>query len=256
MIAFITGSGFYDLTGFAAKREPTRFGEAQFYCGKLDGVEALLLPRHGAGHHYLPHQINHQANLVALKKAGAKAVVSLSVCGALDPSIQLGAPILANDIYFPENRLGDGATCTIFTEPGASGRGHLLASSLVNDGLSDAASQVIQAEFKGVQRGAYGSVNGPRFNTKCEVAALRHAGVGFISQTCGPEAVLANELELPYALVGFAVDYANGVTAAPTPVEELQANLVASKAFFERLMQGLTQLNPQPTFSNFVYRFE
>lgn len=255
MIAFITGSGFYDLPGFTARREPTRFGEARLLRGKIDGVETLLLPRHGPGHRYLPHQINHRANLVALKKIGARALVSLTVCGSLDPALPLGAPIMANDLYFPDNRLGDGAACTIFSEPGATGRGHLLADCLIHDGLAGAAADIARDGGDELRAGVYGCVNGPRFNTKAEIAALRQASVDFISQTCGPEAVLANELELPYALVGFTVDYANGVTDTPTPVDTLQANLTASKAFFERLVRELAPLTADFEFTNFVYRF-
>lgn len=257
MIAFITGSGFYDLPGFASQRTPTRFGEAQYLQGAIAGTPLLLLPRHGAGHAHLPHQINHRANLVALKKAGATAVVSLSVCGALEPTIKLGAPLLATDVYYPDNRLGNGTTCTIFNEPGESGRGHLLAGNLLHTALSRALNKLIlELTEAPAQAGVYGQVNGPRFNTKAEIAALRHAGVSFISQTCGPEAVLANELELPYAMVGFAVDYANGVMTTPTPVDTLQANLGASKKFFERLVREMTEPAGGFSFENFVYRFD
>src|SRR2546423_1804872 len=80
------------------------------------------------------------------------------------------------------------------------------------------------AEGRGVtvrEGGGYGHVDGPRFNTRVEIAALRAAGVTAVSQTGGPETVLCGEAELPYALMGYATDYANGIAAEPTPAEEM-----------------------------------
>ena len=59
--------------------------------------------------------------------------------------------------------------------------------------------------------GCYGHVDGPRFNTRTEIRTLAAAGVTAVSQTGGPETVLSGEAEIPYALVGYATDYANGV---------------------------------------------
>lgn len=257
MIAFITGSGFYELPGLLAVEVETPFGQADFFRGPMGGREILLLPRHGVGHRHLPNHINHQANLTAMKELGATAVVSLSVCGAVNPGLTLGQPALVDDVYFPENRLPSGESCTVFTESRAPGRGHLLASNLINAQLAQALRGVTDG-FLGseVQSGVYGHVNGPRFNTRPEVKALHNAGVDFISQTCGPEAVLANELELPFAMAVFLVDYANGVQDKPTPVEELQENLRASWHFFERIIHELNEPADGFAYENFVYRFE
>src|SRR4029453_1996320 len=69
--------------------------------------------------------------------------------------------------------------------------------------------------------GCYGHVDGPRFNTRAEIRSLAQAGVTAVSQTAGPETVLCGEAELPYALLGYATDYANGVKAEATPGAEL-----------------------------------
>ena len=69
--------------------------------------------------------------------------------------------------------------------------------------------------------GCYGHVDGPRFNTRAEIRGLAAAGVTAVSQTAGPETVLCGEAELPYALLGFLTDYANGVKDEATPVETL-----------------------------------
>lgn len=256
MIAFITGSNFYELSGFREEPTETRFGRAFPLRGEASGQEILVLPRHGPKHRNLPHHIDYRANLVALREAGATAVVSLSVCGLTNAAWPLASPMIADDLYFPENRLPDGSPCTVFIEPGQAGRGHLLASSFFNRSLSEAVRTVWKRMGHEVARGVYGHVNGPRFNSSTEIRALVRDGVDFISQTCGPEAVLANELELPYALAGFGVDYANGVHAEPTPVETLQLNLGSATGAFLELIQNLPPRVADCSFENFVYRFD
>lgn len=256
MIGFITGSGFYEFPGLGERRIPTRFGEVSLRVGDVDGRSVCVLPRHGPSHRNLPHQINHRANILALKEVGVSAVVSCSVCGVIHPDWETGVPLVANDLWFPENRLGDGSSCTVFDRPGEAGRGHLLATSLFHEGLSARVAETLRRMEGSVEEGCYAHGNGPRFNTKAEIRGLRSAGADFLSQTCGPEAVLANECELPYALAGFAVDYANGVKMVPTPVEELKNNLEKSRTVFEGLIRTLATDPPEYRFSNFVYRFE
>lgn len=249
MLAFITGSGLYDHDELTAEEFDTPFGTSILLHGKVNGRQVLMISRHGPGHAALPHQINHRANLWALKEAGASAVISCSVCGVLNPDWPLGLPLVTQDIYFPDNRLGDGSACTLFQQPGEPGRGHLLAGSLLHTELTDS----IAACEGNSRSGVYGHVPGPRFNSLVEIRALQQAGVDFISQTCGPEAVLANELELPYALAAFGIDYANGVSTAPTPLEVLQENLEKSRNVFLNLIEKIPP--PASGFENFVYRF-
>src|SRR5688500_19424894 len=100
-------------------------------------------------------------------------------------------------------------------------------------------------------------VYGPRFNTRAEIRGLAAAGVTAVSQTAGPETVLAGEAELPFALVGYATDYANGVHAAATPVERLLELIAASTEAFARLLAAalprVEASRPEPT--GIVYRF-
>jgi len=256
MIAFITGSGFYDFPGLTACEVSTRYGTARLLQGEVGGQPVLVLPRHGEGHRYLPHQIPHRAHLAALKELGATAVVSCSVCGVARPDWHPGTPLVATDLFFPENRLGDGSACTLFDQPGEPGRGHLLAASFFHTALTAAVQQHFQQTAGGCHSGCYAHVNGPRFNSVTEIRSLRAAGVDFLSQTGGPEAVLANECELPFALAGFGVDFANGVTDSPTPVEELSANLVRSKEAFTQLIEALATDRHDYRFEGFLYRFE
>lgn len=108
------------------------------------------------------------------------------------------------------------------------------------------------------EAGCYGHVDGPRFNTRTEIAQLAAAGVTAVSQTAGPETVLFGELELPYALMGFVTDYANGVSPGdPTPVEEIARLMAESAGVFAAVLAGalprLAAEPPAPT--GVVYRF-
>ncbi len=256
MIAFITGSGFYERDGFSPSELPTRHGPAQFLLGTIGEQKVVILPRHGVGHAYLPHQINHRANLLALKELGVRAIVSCTVCGIIHPDWEIGTPLVAEDLSFPENRLGDGSTCTIFDQPGEPGRGHLLASSFFHSKLSENIRNFFESDGGKFFSGCYAHGNGPRFNSATEINAMRSIGADFLSQTCGPEAVLANELEIPYALAGFGVDFANGVKETPTPIEVLQTNLKRAKEVFTALIENLSRSGESFAFENFVYRFD
>jgi purine nucleoside phosphorylase len=105
--------------------------------------------------------------------------------------------------------------------------------------------------------GCYGHVDGPRFNTKAESRGLATTGVTAVSQTAGPETVLAGEAQLPFALVGYATDYANGVRAEPTPVERLLELIAASTGTFARLLEAaLPRIDAAALApSGVVYRF-
>ena len=110
------------------------------------------------------------------------------------------------------NRLPDGSLCTFFTEPGASERAHWIYEGPFSDGLRAALlAGAAEAGIAVRDGGCYGHVDGPRFNTRAEIRGLAACGVTAVSQTAGPETVLCGEAELPYALLGYLTDYANGV---------------------------------------------
>jgi purine nucleoside phosphorylase len=241
-IGIITGSGTYALPGFAGEPQDvaTRFGPARVTAGELGGAEVLHIARHGDGHARLSSAVAHQANISALQALGAEAILAMTVCGATDRSIELGSLIVFDDLHFLANRLGDGSLCTLFDEPGMPGRGHWVFDGPFSEALRavllDAAREVGHSVRDG---GCYGHVDGPRFNTRSEIRMLMNAGVTAVSQTAGPETVLAGEAEIPYALLGYATDYANGVNPEdPTPVEELVRLVDASKQTVAAVLQA------------------
>jgi len=236
----------------------TPWGAVTLHRGHAAGIEVLFVRRHGAGHRRLSSQVLHRENLWALKEAGCSAIIGTTVCGVVDGEIELGTAIVFDDLFFPDNRLPDGSPCTVYDTPGDARRGHFIFESPFSSTLRGALlGAVAEARVPSLTRGVYAYMLGPRFNTRTEVAWLRSLGVTAVSQTAGPEAVLAGELEIPYALVGFGVDYANGVKAEPTPVEVLDANIDAScRVFGEIVLGALRRLGEHPFDTGFVYRFE
>jgi purine nucleoside phosphorylase len=243
-VAIITGSGTYALPEFEAT-EPqtvvTPWGEATVTRGSFAGVDALHVSRHGPGHVRLSNQVNHRANIWALKELGASAVIGCTACGAVDPSLALGELIVFDDLHFPVNRLPDGEICSFFNEPGDPSRGHwILHGGPYSDELRAAlVAAAAGAGHPARDGGVYGHVDGPRFNTPTEIAQLAACGVTAVSQTAGPETVLCGELELPFALVGFATDYANEVNPGePTPVATLIELMGRSTSIFADVLAG------------------
>ena len=239
VLGIITGSGTYALPGFSGEPEEigTPWGSCSVTRGSLSGQQVLHVSRHLAGHVRLSNQVEHRANIAALKAAGADGVLAVTVCGAVDRSVELGSLIVFDDLHFLANRLGDGSMCTFYGSEGDPQQGHWIYEDPFSDVLRGAL--LAGAEAAGVAArdgGCYGHVDGPRFNTKAEIRSLALAGVTAVSQTAGPETVLCGEAELPYALLGYATDYANGVADAPTPVETLLELIARSTDVFASVL--------------------
>ena len=259
-IGVITGSGLYSFPGeVREERVETAFGGALVSVGQVGSRRIGAISRHGPGHRYLPHQVPYRANFEALVQLGARAVLGTTVVGVVDPTLALGKPVIFDDLFFPDNRLPNGEACTIFTGPGDPERGHLILdepfSPCLRNRLAWAARELELGPRVG---GVYGHTNGPRFETRTEIQSLAESGVTAVSQTCGPEAVLAGELGLPYALIGFPVNYATGV-GNPETKEDLGRRLALSKEVLPRLLLRTIETLKDEDFAfdyGYVYRME
>ncbi|HKP89847.1 MAG TPA: MTAP family purine nucleoside phosphorylase [Thermoleophilaceae bacterium] len=261
-VGVLTGTGTYALPGAGAGSADTAItvhGDVAVTRYDVGDVEALHVSRHGEGHTRLSNHVAHRANVLALKQMGAEAIVAVTVCGAVDPTVPLGSLVVFDDLHFLANRLADGSLCTLYDEPGAPERGHWIFEDPFSDGVRQALlAGSREAGVPARDGGCYGHVDGPRFNTRAEIRSLAAAGVTAVSQTAGPETVLAAEAEIPYALLGYATDYANGVKDEPTPVEELIRLIGAStEVFASVLSRALPQLpRHAPAPPGVIYRFE
>src|SRR3954452_23233476 len=241
MIGIITGSGTYALPGFESdgpKPVPTRWGEAAVSRGTFAGVDVLHISRHGEGHPRLSNHVTHRANVAALAELGARGVIAVTVCGAVEPGLQLGSLVCFDDLHFLANRLPDGELCTFHPAAGEPRRGHWVFEGPFSGELR--AALLAGGEAAGIpvrDGGCYCHVDGPRFNTRAEIRGLAAAGVTAVSQTAGPETVLCGEAELPYALLGYPTDYANGVVAEATPVDTLVEMMRRSTDVFAAVLR-------------------
>jgi len=261
-VGVITGTGTYALSELD-EGEPhevtTPHGAARVTRGAAHGVEVVHLSRHGEGHPRLSNHVDHRANIAALAELGVDAVLSATVCGAVDPGVELGSVIVFDDLHFASNRLPDGTLCTFHTQPGAPERGHWIFeepfSGELRSALVAGAAEAGHAHRSG---GCYGHVDGPRFNSRSEIRGLAACGVTAVSQTAAPEAVLCGEAEIPFALAGYATDYANGVSEEATPVEELLRLIERSRGVFSStLAAALARLEERPPApTGVIYRFE
>jgi len=261
-IGVITGTGTYVLPGFQdarAEAVKTRFGRVEASVGRVDRTDVVHISRHGPGHPRLSNHVNHRANVLALRELGATAVVAVTVCGAVDPEVPLGSLVVFDDLHFTVNRLPRGELCTLYDEPGAAERGHWIFERPFSEPLRAALLAAAgESGHPARDRGCYGHVDGPRFNTRAEIRGLALCGVTAVSQTAGPETVLCGEAELPFALLGYATDYANGVKEEPTPVADLLALIERSTETFSAVLSAalpaVAAAGAGPVGT--VYRFE
>src|SRR3954471_24604617 len=155
-IGIITGSGTYSLPGFEGG-EPQMvdsvWGETLVTRGTLAGAEVLHISRHEEGHVRLSNHVTHRANIAALRKLGARGIIAVTVCGAVDPSVELGSLICFDDLHFLANRLGDGELCTFFPEPGDRRRGHWIYEDPFSAGVRHTLLAGAEAAGVGVRDG-------------------------------------------------------------------------------------------------------
>lgn len=206
-LAIIGGSGLYEMPGLEDKEERrigTPFGEptAPVVLGRLAGRRVAFLARHGIGHTISPTQVNYRANIFALKSLGVRFVAAVSACGSLREDFAPG-DIAIPDQLFDLTHL---RARTFFDEPG------LVAHVSVADPFCNAFGEQIESACKRAgamvhRGGTYITVEGPRFSTRAESNNFRSWGFSIIGMTTAPEAFLAKEAELCYAVMAHVTDY-------------------------------------------------
>ena len=208
MLAIIGGTGLYQLPGLVLQETHdtrTPFGEASATVqqGLLNGQPLLFLPRHGAGHRLLPHEVNYRANIFALKRAGATMVLSVSACGSLAEDLAPGHFALPHQ-YIDWTR---GARERSFFGRGVAA--HVATAEPVSRALCSAVVAAA-AQVPGLvlhEGGTYACVEGPRFGTRAESFMLRQFGARLVGMTNVPEVFLAREAQIAYATLAIATDY-------------------------------------------------
>lgn len=205
-IGVVGGSGLYAvdaLEGAEWRTVETPWGQPsdQILTGTIAGIRFAFLPRHGRGHAVSPTHLNYRANIDALKRAGCTDLIALSAVGSLREELPPGRFVVA-DQFIDNTRL---RANSFF---GSGLVAHVSLADPVCPRLSGfAAAAATRAGAEVTERGTYVAIEGPQFSTRAESHMYRAWGADIIGMTGMPEARLAREAELPYALVGMVTDY-------------------------------------------------
>ena len=234
-IGIIGGSGLYDLEGLTDRAEVeiiTPWGEPSdaLITGHLAGRRVCFLPRHGRGHRILPHELNHRANIYALKSLGVRFIICITAVGSLREEYPPESIVLPDQFF---DRTSRREHHTFF---GGGVVAHVGFSDPISLGLQEILFQVCQAQGRRVKRhGTYVNMDGPAFSTRAESNANRQLGFDVIGMTNLPEAKLAREAEIALATVAMITDYdcwkvEDEPVSAHAVIGHLMANAAAAKA--------------------------
>lgn len=207
MLGIIGGSGFEKFEEFetiALLDRETPFGLASsgFKKVKVDGVEFLFISRHGDHHEHLPSEINYRANIFALKKQGANAIISFSAVGSLAKEYAPG------DLVVPYQYIDRTKSLRKHTFLGEGLIGHVSLAKPICEIMAGRLRELIAgSEFKTHFGQTYVCIEGPYFSTKAESNTYRQMGAQIIGMSNFPEYALAREAGLPYLPCCFVTDY-------------------------------------------------
>jgi 5'-methylthioadenosine phosphorylase len=197
--------------------------------GTLNGVRVAFLPRHGRGHRHTPSEVNYRANIYALKSLGVRHIVSVSACGSLREEMR---PL---DIVVPTQLFDHtkGKRAASFFDRGMVG--HVSVGSPFSASLSRAVVEAVRTSGGAVHdSGTLITIEGPRFSTKAESLAFRAWGCDIIGMTACPEAFLAREAEIDFAIMAHVTDYdvwreEEGEVTVEMVIKRLHANLALAQ---------------------------
>ena len=242
-VGIIGGSGFYQMDGLNELRMieiETPFGlpSHAVVVGKIDGQSVAFLPRHGVGHPLLPSEINVRANIYALKSLGVEWLIGVSAVGSLREEIEPRHFVVPDQLYdHTKNRtstfFGDGIVSHVgFADPFCPILGQCIYQS---------AKKVGATIHSG---GTYICMEGPAFSTLAESNLYRKFGFDVIGMTAAPEAKLAREAEISYAVLACSTDYDcwhedHETVTTEMIIENLLANVETAKQIVRSAIQNL-----------------
>jgi len=247
-VGIIGGSGLYHIEGFTHQkwvRVKTPFGNPSddFLTGKLAGREVAFLPRHGRGHRILPSELNHRANLWAMKKLGVAWIISVSAVGSLQ------AKYKPRDIVLPDqflDRTKQSLAHTFF------GRG-IVAHIAFAEPICEPLRQLLLRSARFLKArvhdgGTYVNMEGPAFSTRAESITHHKLGYDVVGMTNLGEAKCSLEAEIAYATMAMITDYDRWkVDEAHVTVEMVIANLMKNAETAKAIIKNvLPQIPKEP----------
>ena len=247
-LGIVGGSGLYAIEGLDEaewRRIESPWGEPSdaVLFGRIGQVPVRFLPRHGRGHRLSPDRVDARANVDALKRAGCTDVLAISSVGSLKEELEPGRFVVVDQfidrtVSRPASFFGAGVVA------------HVSMADPVCPRLSALAAAAIEAAGGAVGVGAtYLAMEGPQFSTRAESRLFRRWGADVIGMTGMPEARLAREAELPYALVGMVTDYdcwreERAFVEASEVLERMRANGSIARRLVKAFVESLPPDRP------------
>jgi 5'-methylthioadenosine phosphorylase len=248
VLGIIGGSGIYDMPGLtdvSEERVITPWGEPSdaLRIGRVGGTPVVFLPRHGRGHRIPPSDINYRANIAALKSVGVTDLVSFSACGSYKEELSPGTFVLVDNFVDRTVR-----RVSTFFGPGCVA--HVSFAHPVGPALQELVWQAAQAEGIPCSRGGTAvCMEGPQFSTLAESLTYRQQGYDVIHMTSMPEAKLAREAEITYAVVAMVTDYdcwhaVHGAVDVASLLRVMDENRGKAQRLFARLARDFPAEHP------------
>lgn len=244
-IGIIGGSGLYQMEGLTDATEQkieTPFGSPSdiIIGGKLAGRRVYFLPRHGRGHRILPHELNHRANIYALRSLNVRWIISVTAVGSLQEKYAPRDVLLPSQFYDRTSQrrehtfFGDGIAAHItFAEP---------ISPKLRNILAEAARDLGVTVHNG---GTYVNMDGPAFSTRAESEWNRRNGFDVIGMTNLPEAKLAREAEIALGTMAMITDYdCWKVEEEPVSAESVFGHLIANAESAKKILAQVVPRMP------------
>ncbi len=249
-IGIIGGSGLYQMEELRDSTEhkiETPFGPPSdtLVAGRLSGRQVYFLPRHGRGHRILPHELNHRANIYALRSLNVRWIISVGAVGSLQEKYAPRDVLLPSQFY---DRTGCRDVHTFFGEGIAA---HIAFAEPISAGLRNLLAE--SARSLGVivhNGGTYVNMDGPAFSTRAESELNRRNGFDVIGMTNLPEAKLAREAEIAFAAMAMITDYdcwkvEEEAVSAQTVLGHLMANAETARKI---LLDVIPRLPTEPNW--------
>jgi 5'-methylthioadenosine phosphorylase len=239
ILGVIGGSGLYSidrLSNIEVKELDTPFGapSSPIVLGELEGHWIAFLARHGEGHVLSPSEVNYRANIYALKMLGIDRVISVSACGSLREDYKPGDVVIPDQLFDrtsgrARSFFGDGLVAHVN-----------VAEPFCSDLSSRLAESVAAVDGTVHHGGSFISIEGPRFSTRAESNTYRSWGMSIVGMTTSPEAYLAREAEMCYAVMAHVTDYdVWHLTEDPVTVEMVIRILMANTAIAKNAIAHL-----------------
>jgi 5'-methylthioadenosine phosphorylase len=249
-IGIIGGSGLYQMEGVENPTEgrvDTPFGAPSdaIIGGQMHGRQVYFLPRHGRGHRLLPHELNHRANIYALRSLNVRWIICVTAVGSLQEQYAPRDVVLPSQFF---DRTSQRANHTFFGEGIAA---HIGFAEPISAGLrSILADSARSLDVRCHNGGTYVNMDGPAFSTRAESESNRRQGFDVIGMTNVAEAKLAREAEIALATLAMVTDYdCWKVDEEPVSAQTVFGHLVANAETAKKILaKAIPRIPTEPTW--------